>query len=188
MRTQRVYDEGVYSYIRKASCTWRCPHYAQKRTSGLAFSASALALFGRRPPVPGDSFVIPASENLHNSGSRAPGRNTAPRPSDQRKLNRNSQDSCRSAYPCGLVHYPHALRQPSFHVTRSAMARNTLTEWAGTGRNGHCSSNRMLGTTQSAKAVLHRASRPSGSAHRCARRHHKGHGESLVRKSPVLGH
>jgi len=123
-----------------------------------------------------------------NSGSRPPGRNTAPRPSDQRKLNRNSRDSCHSAYPCGLVHYPHALRQPSFHVTRSAMARNTLTEWAGTGRNGHCSSNRMLGTTQSAKAVLHRASRPSGSAHRCARRHHKGHGESLVRKSPVLGH
>src|ERR1700676_2982982 len=28
----------------------------------------ALALFGRRPPVPGDSFVIPASENLHTSG------------------------------------------------------------------------------------------------------------------------
>jgi hypothetical protein len=26
-----------------------------------------LALFGRRPSVPGDSFVIPASENLHNS-------------------------------------------------------------------------------------------------------------------------
>ena len=26
----------------------------------------ALALFGRRPSVPGDSFVIPASENLHN--------------------------------------------------------------------------------------------------------------------------
>jgi hypothetical protein len=25
-----------------------------------------LALFGRRPSVPGDSFVIPASENLHN--------------------------------------------------------------------------------------------------------------------------
>ena len=123
-----------------------------------------------------------------NSGSPAPGRNTAPRPSDQRKLNRNSQDSCHSAYPCGLVHYPHALRQPSFHVARSAIARNTITEWAGTGRNGHCSSNRMLGTTQSAKAVLHRASRPSESAHRCARRHHKGHGESLVRKSPVLGH
>src|SRR3984893_3473950 len=30
----------------------------------------ALALFGRRPPVPGDSFVIPASENLHISGSQ----------------------------------------------------------------------------------------------------------------------
>src|SRR6202043_1194354 len=29
----------------------------------------ALALFGRRPPVPGDSFVIPASENLHKTGS-----------------------------------------------------------------------------------------------------------------------
>jgi hypothetical protein len=27
----------------------------------------ALALFGRRPSVPGDSFVIPASENLHNN-------------------------------------------------------------------------------------------------------------------------
>src|SRR6202043_542387 len=27
---------------RKGSCTWRCPHYAQKRTPGLAFSASAL--------------------------------------------------------------------------------------------------------------------------------------------------
>jgi hypothetical protein len=26
-----------------------------------------LALFGRRPSVPGDSFVIPASENLHKS-------------------------------------------------------------------------------------------------------------------------
>jgi hypothetical protein len=28
-----------------------------------------LALFGRRPSVRGDSFVIPASENLHNSGN-----------------------------------------------------------------------------------------------------------------------
>jgi hypothetical protein len=28
----------------------------------------ALALFGRRPSVRGDSFVIPASENLHTSG------------------------------------------------------------------------------------------------------------------------
>jgi hypothetical protein len=27
-----------------------------------------LALFGRRPSVRGDSFVIPASENLHNTG------------------------------------------------------------------------------------------------------------------------
>jgi len=27
-----------------------------------------LALFGRRPSVPGDSFVIPASENLHKNG------------------------------------------------------------------------------------------------------------------------
>jgi len=26
-----------------------------------------LALFGRRPSVPGDSFVIPASENLHRN-------------------------------------------------------------------------------------------------------------------------
>jgi len=30
-----------------------------------------LALFGRRPSVRGDSFVIPASENLHNTGSDA---------------------------------------------------------------------------------------------------------------------
>ncbi|MGC2320980.1 MAG: hypothetical protein WA615_31610, partial [Bradyrhizobium sp.] len=32
----------------------------------------ALALFGRRPSVPGDSFVIPASENLHTSGHGSP--------------------------------------------------------------------------------------------------------------------
>jgi hypothetical protein len=32
----------------------------------------ALALFGRRPSVPGDSFVIPASENLHFSDKSTP--------------------------------------------------------------------------------------------------------------------
>jgi hypothetical protein len=30
-----------------------------------------LALFGRRPSVRADSFVIPASENLHKLGHRA---------------------------------------------------------------------------------------------------------------------
>jgi len=30
----------------------------------------ALALFGRRPPQRVDSLVMPASENLHNTGSR----------------------------------------------------------------------------------------------------------------------
>src|SRR6266851_4335165 len=30
----------------------------------------ALALFGRRPPQCVDSLVMPASENLHNTGSR----------------------------------------------------------------------------------------------------------------------
>src|SRR5713226_8884671 len=32
----------------------------------------ALALFGRRPPQRVDSLVMPASENLHNNGSRQP--------------------------------------------------------------------------------------------------------------------
>jgi hypothetical protein len=45
-----------------------------------------------------------------------------------------------------------------------------------------------LGNIRAAIPVLHQASRPSGSAHRCVRRHHRGHGESLVRKGRVLEH